>query len=482
MTSLRRRAGTTTRCASPRRTNEWRVVDPLEARADFGLVEAMIGRLGSGEMIAIESESAADDALEPFGLDRTPAFTATVEVGGESYTLLVGDEKPGDHCLRPRRGARPRLHHRRRAGRRSGARCGYLPREGPVRLPPVQRHRAHRAARRPDDPVRDRDRPGRTKIAEGRRRGSRRGGLAARSSRNRPTSSARRWTPCCGRCRICVRIPSSADRDREPASTCRWLPITATFGDDGEEERVRIGRSGDADLRRSTATSRAPPSWTRTRSTTRSKRWTPSTPAASAGLTALRRAPGRARRRFSGPRCSGNFQPIDHCEACSGARGKRPAPFERRCIPSGHALFLGSNRVDSDRPSLLTGCLARAGAPVFVSGAAAAPCRRRGSLRVETGAGGRRHRHAGSIPLPHRTPTGRAPAPPPGHGFVRARPGSPRRRRLMARADRPGNPHLASASRPAARRERNRTRDLGHGGTGARPRTSDSTPATPTCC
>lgn len=72
---------------------DWRVVEPLSARADFGLVEAMVGRLGSGEMLAIESDSAADNALEPFGLDA-PRLAAAVEVGGESYTLLVGDENP----------------------------------------------------------------------------------------------------------------------------------------------------------------------------------------------------------------------------------------------------------------------------------------------------------------------------------------------------------------------------------------------------
>jgi len=73
--------------------SQWRVVEPLEARADFGLVEAMVGRLGSGEMVAIESESAADDALGSFGLDE-PRLSAMVEVGGESHTLLVGDENP----------------------------------------------------------------------------------------------------------------------------------------------------------------------------------------------------------------------------------------------------------------------------------------------------------------------------------------------------------------------------------------------------
>lgn len=71
----------------------WRVAEPLDARADFGLVEAMVGRLGSGEMVAIESESTAGAALEPFGLTR-PRLVATVEVGGESHTLLVGDENP----------------------------------------------------------------------------------------------------------------------------------------------------------------------------------------------------------------------------------------------------------------------------------------------------------------------------------------------------------------------------------------------------
>ena len=73
--------------------SEWRIVEPLAARADFGLVEAMVGRLGSGEMVSIESEAAAADVLEPFGL-AAPRLTATVEVAGEGHTLLVGDENP----------------------------------------------------------------------------------------------------------------------------------------------------------------------------------------------------------------------------------------------------------------------------------------------------------------------------------------------------------------------------------------------------
>lgn len=71
----------------------WRLVEPIDARADFGLVEAMVGRLGSGEMLAIESEAAGEDALAAYGLDA-PRLAATVDVDGERHTLLVGDEQP----------------------------------------------------------------------------------------------------------------------------------------------------------------------------------------------------------------------------------------------------------------------------------------------------------------------------------------------------------------------------------------------------
>ena len=72
---------------------DWRIAEPLDVRADFGLVEGMVGRLGSAEMIAIASESAAEEDLEPFGLDA-PRLTTTLEVGGDTHTLLVGDENP----------------------------------------------------------------------------------------------------------------------------------------------------------------------------------------------------------------------------------------------------------------------------------------------------------------------------------------------------------------------------------------------------
>lgn len=72
---------------------DWRIADPLDVRADFGLVEGMVGRLGSAEMISIASDSAGEEDLEPFGLDA-PRLTTTLEVDGDTHTLLVGDENP----------------------------------------------------------------------------------------------------------------------------------------------------------------------------------------------------------------------------------------------------------------------------------------------------------------------------------------------------------------------------------------------------
>ena len=75
---------------------EWRLVDPVGARADFGVVEGLVGRIGSAEMLAVEQESidiAQEANLEPFGLDN-PRMTVTVETGDEDHVLLIGDESP----------------------------------------------------------------------------------------------------------------------------------------------------------------------------------------------------------------------------------------------------------------------------------------------------------------------------------------------------------------------------------------------------
>ena len=72
--------------------NSWSLVSPIDANADFGVTDGIVGRLSTGQMAAIEVEST--DALEPYGLD-TPRVTVTVGLGSSAATLLVGDTTPG---------------------------------------------------------------------------------------------------------------------------------------------------------------------------------------------------------------------------------------------------------------------------------------------------------------------------------------------------------------------------------------------------
>ena len=75
--------------------DDWRLDEPLQAAADFGTVEGLIGSLGSGRMRAVASESA--DALDEYGLDA-PAHTVALHAGSATATLHVGAEtEDGTH-------------------------------------------------------------------------------------------------------------------------------------------------------------------------------------------------------------------------------------------------------------------------------------------------------------------------------------------------------------------------------------------------
>ncbi len=83
---------------------EWSLVSPIEARADLGVTDGLVGRLGNGRMAAIEAESADADALGPYGLDD-PRLTVTVGLGSSAATLFLGDAAP-DGTVYARDGAR----------------------------------------------------------------------------------------------------------------------------------------------------------------------------------------------------------------------------------------------------------------------------------------------------------------------------------------------------------------------------------------
>ena len=73
--------------------NAWRMIEPWEVRADFGVVEGLVGRLGSTEMrsIEIDADEAEGADLDPFGLTDA-RVVATLEMGSASAGLHVGAE------------------------------------------------------------------------------------------------------------------------------------------------------------------------------------------------------------------------------------------------------------------------------------------------------------------------------------------------------------------------------------------------------
>jgi len=67
---------------------DWRLKAPLDARAEYGTVEGVIGRVESGRMSAITAEG-GDLDLKAYGLDQ-PAATITIGAGSASATLTIG--------------------------------------------------------------------------------------------------------------------------------------------------------------------------------------------------------------------------------------------------------------------------------------------------------------------------------------------------------------------------------------------------------
>lgn len=66
---------------------EWKLVKPIASRADFGVVESLLERVGSAQMQAITTPDATD--LKPYGLDK-PSASIVVGAGSTRATLLVG--------------------------------------------------------------------------------------------------------------------------------------------------------------------------------------------------------------------------------------------------------------------------------------------------------------------------------------------------------------------------------------------------------
>ena len=68
---------------------DWQITAPISARADFGSIEGLVGRLNSTQMKAIAAENADANALKEYGLDK-PAATVRVLTGSAQAGLAIG--------------------------------------------------------------------------------------------------------------------------------------------------------------------------------------------------------------------------------------------------------------------------------------------------------------------------------------------------------------------------------------------------------
>lgn len=72
---------------------DWSLVEPLEARADIGVTDGLVGRLATGRMAAVEQETAEADDLAAYGLDD-PRLTVTLGLGSSTAALHLGGTTP----------------------------------------------------------------------------------------------------------------------------------------------------------------------------------------------------------------------------------------------------------------------------------------------------------------------------------------------------------------------------------------------------
>jgi hypothetical protein len=82
---------------------EWRITSPVEARADFGAVEGIIGRLNTTPMKSVAAADAAN--LAEYGLDK-PAATVRVMSGSAQAGLAIG-KSAGDGVVYAKDLSRP---------------------------------------------------------------------------------------------------------------------------------------------------------------------------------------------------------------------------------------------------------------------------------------------------------------------------------------------------------------------------------------
>jgi hypothetical protein len=96
--SIRLEAGGAPTLSFAKKGADWRLTAPIDAKADFGSAEGLVGRVSQGQMSAIVMDAPASGAapgpaeLKKFGLDK-PQLSITFGAGSTRATLTIGGKK-----------------------------------------------------------------------------------------------------------------------------------------------------------------------------------------------------------------------------------------------------------------------------------------------------------------------------------------------------------------------------------------------------
>jgi hypothetical protein len=85
--------------------SDWKIAKPVAAKADFGSVEGLIGKVQTAQMKSIASDAPSPADLKKFGLDK-PQATVELAAGSSKATLEIGG-KADDNTVYARDAAKP---------------------------------------------------------------------------------------------------------------------------------------------------------------------------------------------------------------------------------------------------------------------------------------------------------------------------------------------------------------------------------------
>ena len=84
---------------------DWKIVKPIDAKADFGSIEGLIGKVQTAQMKSIAADSPSPADLKKFGLDK-PQATVELTAGSSKATLEIGG-KADDTTVYARDASKP---------------------------------------------------------------------------------------------------------------------------------------------------------------------------------------------------------------------------------------------------------------------------------------------------------------------------------------------------------------------------------------